>query len=98
MDKGVGEGRRSERAGVALMGVNTTGSVCCDSIPRNVANYCYVGHASAECTAAKIAAGENMASEALKQSSAGSQPIYKQGIVNMRGAVYRQQVYYVWRL
>jgi hypothetical protein len=54
----------------------------------NVANLCHPGHQSAaECTSAKIAAGDNMAAEALKQSTAGSRPVYKKGIVNNRGVV-----------
>jgi len=54
---------------------------------KNVANICYPGHSSADCTVSKIANGENMAVEALKQSSTASQPVYKKGLINDRGAV-----------
>ena len=53
----------------------------------NVANICYPGHASADCTTAKQTNGENMAPESLRQASAGSQPVYKKALVNGRGAV-----------
>jgi hypothetical protein len=52
-----------------------------------VANYCYRGHSSSDCTTAKINAGENLAPEALIQSTSGSQPVYKKGVLNNRGIV-----------
>lgn len=54
---------------------------------RNVANICHPTHASGECTDSMKQNGENMAVEALVQTTGGSQPVWKKELLNGRGFV-----------
>eukprot|EP00286_Rhodomonas_abbreviata_P001437 CAMPEP_0181288776 /NCGR_PEP_ID=MMETSP1101-20121128/524_1 /TAXON_ID=46948 /ORGANISM="Rhodomonas abbreviata, Strain Caron Lab Isolate" /LENGTH=896 /DNA_ID=CAMNT_0023392943 /DNA_START=287 /DNA_END=2977 /DNA_ORIENTATION=+ len=54
---------------------------------RNVANICYKGHTSSECTTSMKESGDNMAVEALVQSTTNRQPVFKTNTLNGRGVV-----------